>query len=106
MEKKSPPESKEVTELRKRITELEAQLSSDNEWPENTSAPVVIDLGKVGKKHIKRLKKGGGKLLPEIAEAVTEVSNHKPVGQKDTTYVPVVLIYRRKDGGRDRLFGW
>jgi len=61
---------------------------------------IVIDLGKAKRKRIKALKRGRGKLMGEVADALNEASNeiNSRLGEEAANglLVPVVLVYRRK----------
>jgi hypothetical protein len=62
---------------------------------ESISHPIVIDMGSVRKKRIQQLKKGGGKLADEVAEAVAQVQ--ASLGDDaNKQIVPVVIVYRQK----------
>ncbi len=71
--------------------------------PDDTAAsepmvvnPIVVDLGKIRRKHVKRLKRGEGRLVGEVMDVLDEV--HSQVGYEldDPTLVPIVMIYERK----------
>lgn len=94
----------EITALEERVKELEAQLGNQVGFPPNTHTPVVIDLGRKKKKHIKALKRGEGRLLDEVREALNQVRANLPEDNEDSLMVPVVMVYRRKYGRRKRFF--
>lgn len=56
-------------------------------------APIIIDLGKRGKKSIKKLRSGEGKLVPVIRECVQEL---KSSGQISGSAQPVIFLVREK----------
>ncbi len=58
--------------------------------------PVVVDLGKVKRKHVKRLKRGEGKLADEVLEVLDEVVEELGDELEGATLVPVVMVYERK----------
>ena len=58
--------------------------------------PIVVDLGKKTKKSIKKLKKGSGKLLSQVQEAMDEVRARLPEADKQKAVVPVVMFVERK----------
>ena len=62
----------------------------------NTQPAVVIDLGSKGKKAIRDLKNGGGKLLLEVEQALDHARASLPDADKDKAIIPVVVIYRKK----------
>jgi hypothetical protein len=62
----------------------------------------VVDLGKARSGDVKDLKKGGGKLLDEVADAVYDVQ----LGLDENTeknVVPVVLVVERKRKRKRRI---
>jgi len=65
--------------------------------------PVVVDLGKVKKKHIKRLRRGEGKLIPQIDDVIEVVREELGDEIDGKELVPLVIIYREKQPRR-RLF--
>ena len=65
--------------------------------------PVVVDLGAVKKKHLKRLRRGEGKLLPQIDEVVEVVRKELGEELEGKELVPVVLVYREKKKPRRLL---
>ncbi len=66
----------------------------------NQIPPVVVDLGAVKKKHIKRLRRGEGKLLPQIDEVLAVLKEELSDELGDRQLVPVVLVYEQKDKPR------
>jgi hypothetical protein len=60
------------------------------------NAPVILDLGKTKRKNIKKLKKGQGKLLGDVEDAMKEVTTALGDQVDDKHIVPVVLVYRKK----------
>ena len=70
--------------------------------------PIIINLGKKRRKHIKRLKKGKGKLWDEVLDVLEEVEASMGEDAEGKTIVPVVMVYRQKSKRRrgDRLFRW
>lgn len=66
--------------------------------------PIIIDLGKRRRKRIKRLKRGRGRLMGEVYQAVDDVKASLGDDAEGKEFVPVVMIYRRKR--RKRGGGW
>jgi hypothetical protein len=60
------------------------------------NAPVILDLGKTKAKNIKRLKRGQGKLLTDVQDAMREVTASLGELANDKQLIPVVLVYRKK----------
>lgn len=58
--------------------------------------PIIVDLGKVKSKRVKRLKRGQGVLMDEVDQAVAEVRHNLGPEHADRELVPVVMIYRKK----------
>jgi Family of unknown function (DUF6200) len=58
--------------------------------------PVVLDLGKTKKKLIRELKRGEGKLMADVAEAVEAVRSNLSSELDGKVLVPVVIVYQRK----------
>jgi hypothetical protein len=57
----------------------------------NSSAPIIVDLGKKKRKQIKQLRQGRGKLMEEVQQTVDEL---KSAGTISGNAQPVVLIVR------------
>ena len=63
---------------------------------------VVIDLGKKGRKKIKKLRKGRGPLLETVDDAITEL---KEKGEVSKSAAPVIVVVREKKRNRlSRLY--
>jgi hypothetical protein len=58
--------------------------------------PIVIDLGKQRPKHIKRLKRGRGKLWDEVVDVIDEVNYQLGEEAQGKVLVPIVMVYRKK----------
>ncbi len=63
---------------------------------EKTMRPVIVDMGKVKRKHIKRLKRYRGRLVGEVDDVVRTVRADGGEEIQDATIVPIVIVYRRK----------
>ncbi|MCA9980772.1 MAG: hypothetical protein KDD89_08065 [Anaerolineales bacterium] len=66
------------------------------------SSPVVVDMGKMKAKHLKRLKRGEGRLMEEVVEVIDEVVEVLGEELHGKTLVPIVIVYEKKGkkGGR------
>jgi hypothetical protein len=71
-------------------------------------APIIVDLGKKKRKDIRRLKRGQGKLMDEVAETLTQVRNNLGPDADYKQLVPVVIVYRQKRKGGSGIvpFRW
>jgi len=58
--------------------------------------PVIVDLGKVRRKHVKRLKRGEGRLADEVMDVLDEVIAELAEDVDGASLVPIVMIYERK----------
>ena len=76
--------------------ETEASPSADTGNEEEDPSLVVLDIGKRKKKQIKRLRKGRGKLLRRIDEAVEELKADGLVQADAQTVVVVVEAKERR----------
>jgi len=68
------------------------------------AVPVIIDLGKKRSKAIKSLKRGRGKLVNEVDQAVAEVVESLGAEAQQKEVLPVVLIYKKKQKRGKGLF--
>jgi len=67
--------------------------------------PVIVTLGSTRRKRIKELKRGTGKLMDKVRDAVELVATdlgREADGQK---LLPVVLVYKEKSRGKGRRGG-
>lgn len=71
--------------------------------PDPLPAPVVIDLGKVRRKDIKRLRRGCGPLVKVTQQALEELRAGMGPEAEGRTFLPVVLVYRKKEKRGRRL---
>ncbi len=63
----------------------------------NIDKPIVVDLGKARRKHVKALRTSGdGKLAREVAETLEHVKANLGAGAEGKQLVPVVVFYRKK----------
>ena len=62
---------------------------------QDVPTPVIIDLGSKKKKAIRRLKRGRGKLMGDVALAIEQVRGASD-GDQGGQIVPVILIYKKK----------
>jgi len=61
--------------------------------------PRVINLGKVKKSHVRKLKNGYGKLMDEIHQIAEHEIAKLPDPGEGKSYRPVVIVHRRKPEG-------
>ena len=64
-------------------------------------AITVVDLGRRSKKQIKRLRKGGGRLLDRVEQTVGQLKADQEIDPKSEV---VVVVVKQKDKGRKGLF--
>jgi len=76
------------------------RTSAPNRTDHTTVTPIVVDLGKKKKKQIRALKRGSGKLMDEVAEVLNRVRDGLGSEAELKNLVPVVIIYRKKEGKR------
>jgi hypothetical protein len=62
----------------------------------DTAPPVLVDLGRKRRKQIKRLKRGEGPLVDELAEVLNQVRDQLGADLAGKTVLPVVVIYERR----------
>lgn len=61
-----------------------------------TLGPIVVNLGKQSRKHIKALERGKGELMQEIAAALVQVRNSLGAEERNQVILPVVFLYKQK----------
>lgn len=69
----------------------------------NQLPPVVLDLGKTKKKLIRALKRGEGRLMEDVAEAMEAVRSNLGSELEGKALIPVVIVYQRKTSRRGGL---
>lgn len=69
-----------------------------------TTAPIILDLGKKKRRPLRDMKRGRGRLMDEVEESVAEVRNGLGDEAQGKLIVPVVLIYKRKTKKRRGLW--
>ncbi len=74
--------------------------------PRQPAVPIVLDLGKVKRKRIRKLKRGTGPLLDEVYEAVAAVHDELGDEAESREVVPLVLLYERKRKKRRGWYPW
>lgn len=79
-----------------------AGVADDDATESEIITPVVVDLGKVKRKHVKRLKRGTGRLADEVLDVMDEVVDLLGEELEGATLVPIVMIYEKKPKKRRR----
>ena len=64
--------------------------------PATVNAPLILDLGRTRRKEVQDLKRGRGKLLREVQDAIDEVTASLGDQAEGKQLIPVVLVYRRR----------
>ncbi len=75
-----------------------AEPSSQSSHKPDGPLPIIVDLGKQGRKRVKGLRRGTGRLMDEVNGCLAEL---RTAGTLSATAQPVVVIVRQK--GRRRL---
>jgi len=75
-----------------------------NHIPVSGSPPIIVDLGKIGGKEVKRLKRGEGVYVEEVLPAVQQVRAGLDKEGDKKEFQTVVVIYERKSKRRNLLF--
>ena len=58
-----------------------------------TEAPVIIDLGKHGRKSVKALRRGQGKLMADVSRCIQDL---QAAGTVSANAQPVIIIVRQR----------
>jgi Family of unknown function (DUF6200) len=64
--------------------------------------PIILDLGKASRKRVRQLKRGQGRLLEDVQDALTEVTATLGEQAEGKQIVPVVLMYRKRSRRKAR----
>jgi len=67
--------------------------------------PIIVDLGKIGGKKVKQLKKGEGIYIEEVLPAVQQVRASLSKAEADKEGATIVVLYERKRKGLDLFPG-
>ena len=60
------------------------------------NAPIILEIGKTRKKNIRDMKRGQGKIMADLQDAMAEVTLSLGEQAEGKQLVPVVLLYRKK----------
>jgi hypothetical protein len=66
---------------------------SDGRSEATTLTPVIINLGKHKRKRVRRLRKGRGRLVGDVYDAIDDLRAAGEIGENDR---PIVMIVRQK----------
>lgn len=69
------------------------------------NAPIILDIGKARKKNIRDMKRGQGKIMADLQDAMAEVTLSLGDQADGKQLVPVVLLYRKKTRSRRKKGG-
>jgi hypothetical protein len=64
-----------------------------------TTPPIIIDLGKIGKKKVRQFKEGRGEIAAEVQQILNETRSNLGADAAGKELVPIVLVYKQKRGG-------
>jgi len=78
----------------------------DHRTPSDVTAPIVVSLGAQSRKRIRQLRRGKGRLMEDVADVVDQVRSSFGDQAAGKVFVPVVLIYRRKERRGLELWPW
>jgi hypothetical protein len=68
------------------------------------TTPIVVDLGKAKRKHLKELKRGEGRLAAEVKETIEHVRQELGPEVAGKVLLPVIVIYEKKQKRRAGMF--
>ena len=60
------------------------------------NAPIIMEVGKAKKKDIRDVKRGQGKIMGDLQDAMAEVTSSLGDQADGKQMVPVVLVYKKK----------
>jgi hypothetical protein len=60
------------------------------------TTPLILDLGKRGKKTVRRLRKGRGPAMAEVRDVLEQVQAELAEEAGDKVLLPVIVLYGRK----------
>jgi hypothetical protein len=63
---------------------------------QSSSVGLVIDAGRQRQKHIKRLKRGAGRIAEQVESVIAQFSAEHEI-DPDAEIIPVVLLYQNSD---------
>ena len=69
------------------------------------NAPIILDIGKARKKSIRDMKRGQGKIMADLQDAMAEVTLSLGEQADGKQLVPVVLLYRKRNRRKRRRGG-
>lgn len=75
---------------------MKSETDSKHEHGLSSSRPVIVDLGKIGGKKVKQLKKGEGIYLEQVVPAVQQVRESLDATGSTKDVLVVVVLYQRK----------
>ncbi len=78
------------------VDETAVVETAEKEVEVEVVTPVVVDLGQVKAKHIKRLKRGEGRLMDEVVDVMDEIVEALGEEVDGKTLVPIVMVYEEK----------
>jgi len=79
-------------------------MVDDSDADAKRNPPIVIDLGRQKKKRIKQLKRGRGRLVDRVNEAVAQVRSALGSEAHGKEFIPVAVIFRRGQKCRKGMF--
>jgi hypothetical protein len=65
-------------------------------------APRVVRLGKYKKKHIKKMKRGHGKLAEDLQQMAANEAAKRGTSESGKPYQPLVIVYEEKESKKKR----
>jgi hypothetical protein len=90
------------TEAERELTTYVSESPEEGEANLMVVTPIVVDLGKIRRKHVKLLKQGEGRLVEEVLDVLDEVVEELGDDLEGSSLVPIVMIYERKPKKRRR----
>jgi hypothetical protein len=66
------------------------------------TAPIILDLGKKKRRALRDLKRGRGRLMDDVEQALEEVNIGLGDEARGKQIVPIVIVYKRKSKRRRR----
>lgn len=64
---------------------------------EEKNAPILVDLGKQKRKRVKKLRKGGGRLMDDVSQVIADL---KAESKLDDSAQTVIVVVERKSKDR------